>query len=113
MLMVIASRGPAKRVTIWGSWLLIGWILCGVGYTYHPLFAQTDVERRVKELEEVHSDRRLSVVETRLDSIEFLGKAILTGVIGQLVLQGLNFRIRRSGNGPHDPASRIVKVDGL
>lgn len=84
-----------RRLSVWGSWLLAAGIVLGVGWGYHPLNAQSDGDRRIKDLEEVHSDRRISVVETRLDSIEFLAKIILTGVIGQLVLQGMNFRTRR------------------
>lgn len=84
-----------KRAGFWCAWLTVG-ILLAMGAI--DIRAQADIERRITEIEQVHPDRRLSIVETRLDSIEFLGKAILTGVIGQLVLQGLNFRSRKSQN---------------
>lgn len=90
-----------KRAGFWCAWLTVA-ALVVMGII--DLKAQSDIDRRIAAIEEVHPDRRLSVVETRLDSIEFLGKAILTGVLGQLVLQGLNLRTRKS----HDPEPRRI-----
>lgn len=91
-----------QRAGFWCAWGTVAALLV-MGAI--DIKAQADIERRVAAIEDVHPDRRLSIVETRLDSIEFLGKAILTGVIGQLVLQGLNFRSRKSQN---DASSRRI-----
>jgi hypothetical protein len=75
------------------SWLLFALLLGIVWVT--PGRGQ-DLDRRVQTLEEAHPDRRLSVIETRLDSIEYIGKGILVVVLAQLALKGLEFRGRKS-----------------
>lgn len=81
-----------RRVQVWGSWCLLCFFSAML-LTVH-IRGQVDLERRLQEQEAVHADRRLSVIETRLDSIEFLGRGILLTVAGQLVLNGLAFRRR-------------------
>ena len=73
------------------SWMLI---------LYHPIMAQYDyIDRRLTAIESVNADRRLSVLESRLDGIESVGHAIMVGVGIQLILTGLAFK--RSERGPH------------
>jgi len=78
--------------TAWGAWLLalilLGLLSSGVGRTQ-------ELDRRVQKLEDDHADRRLVLIELRLDNIEFLGKGILLAVIGQLVLHGWELRATR------------------
>ena len=75
--------------TLPGSAVILGMLLAA------PSRAQ-DLDRRVVTLEDAHADRRLSVIETRLDSIEYLGKGILLAVASQLAINGFNgFQLRR------------------
>lgn len=96
------------RAHLWGSWLLLVMMVSLVSLNYVRVRGQStvDLERRMTSMEEVKADKRISIVETRLDNIEFLGKTILTGVFGQLMLQVLNFR-RRQGTG----SGRIVTAE--
>lgn len=94
----------ARRVQVWGSWCL----LCFVAAMLISVkVGGQDLERRIKIQEDVRADTRLATLETRLDSIEFLGKAILVAVIGQLVLNGMNFRTRSSAEAKRSPIDRI------
>ncbi len=90
---------------MWGSFALV---FVALGVLVAPLVGQTaDLERRVAEQESIHADRRLSVIETRLDSIEFLGRGILLTVGGQLLLNGL--ALKRRFTPREEP--RIIRSD--
>lgn len=56
-----------------------------------------DLERRVDNLEAVQADRRLSIMETRIDTIDGVGKGILVVVATQLILQAFGLK-RRGGS---------------
>lgn len=51
-----------------------------------------DLERRLDNLEAVQSERRLTAIETRLETIDSVGKGILVIVAAQLLLQGLGLK---------------------
>lgn len=94
-----------RRVQVWGSWCLLCFV---VAMLVSVKVGGQDLERRIKLQEDIRADTRLTAIETRLDSIEFIGKAILVAVIGQLVLNGMNFRTRstvEAKRGPRDHVS--------
>lgn len=71
--------------------VLVG--LLAVAWGWPRLAAQsTDHDRRIDRLENIQAERRLSVLESRLDSIETVGKGILIAVAAQLLLSGLQLR---------------------
>lgn len=56
----------------------------------------TDVDRLRNEFESTHADRRLAVIETRLDAVEFLLKGAVLGIGGQILLAvGMSLRSRK------------------
>lgn len=56
--------------------------------------AQSDpaMERRMQAMESMQIERRLTAMETRLESIETIGRGVIVVVVAQLVLGGLAMR---------------------
>ena len=75
------------------AWGLLG-LLASV-LLIAPLRGQ-DIERRVSELEQAHPDRRLSVIEAKLENLDFIGRGVLIAVGGQLILTVFDLRSRKS-----------------
>jgi len=53
------------------------------------VYAQSDVDRRIADIERVEAGSRLARIETRIDSLESIGKGVVTILAGQLLLSGL------------------------
>lgn len=82
-----------KRVNVWGSWILLGFMLAVTVSAWSQ--TQDELERRIHAQENINADVRLTRLETRLDGIQNIGAGILIIVAAQLVMNGLNLRARR------------------
>lgn len=82
-------------------WCLLSF-LCGIAWgswqVTIPSAQSLDVERRLNALEEIKTDKRLAVLESRLDSLETVGRGTLMAVVTQLLLSGIEIRRRRNGS---------------
>jgi hypothetical protein len=72
-----------KRVNLW---VMVATFAIAGGVMIHSQSSSDTIEHRV------------TVVETKLDSLEGIGRALLIMVGGSLLLQGLNLRPRRNEN---------------
>lgn len=84
-----------RRLQQWGAWACLVLLVSLVSGVARAQVTPDELTRRIQNLEGAHADNRMTAIETRLDTLEYIGKGILVIVAAQLVLNGLNLRGRK------------------
>jgi hypothetical protein len=74
-------------------WARVCIAIVGVLVAVAVAYGQTsDLERRIDRLEDMRPDARLTAIETRLNTLEDVGKGILIALGVQILLSGLSLK---------------------